>query len=206
MKSANFLAVLIAGSFWAVSRANAEAVKYDGNGIYTADAPTTDFTAPNEPFSFEFTVPQTVPQSNPQPGPLFVETSILSGSFTFEGRTIPATSGFYQFSNSAGNRTDIVLDAPTLTIDITGPEGVLGLIFDLNADRTEAIFRTGEVGVGGPGPVNFSSNGANVTAPAEYGNLVGTAVPVPESPSFVLVALGASLATPLLIRRQKLIA
>jgi hypothetical protein len=150
-------------------------------------------------FSFEFTVPQTVPTVfGNQPLPLLVDAPIFSGSFTFEGRTIPASSGLFIYSDTLGNQTRI--DLQTFLII-----GTFGSIFDVNTDRTEATFRTGEVGqFPAFGNVEFSSNGANVVAHADYAGLDGTAVPVPEPPSFVLVALGASLAAPLLIRRQKL--
>jgi hypothetical protein len=184
-----------------MSRANAQAVNYDGNGIYTADANTTDFSAPNQPFSFEFTVPQTAPVGTNQnpPGPILVVAPILSGSFTFEGTTIPASSGLYTFSNTLGNETIIDLQTDLQTFAITGLFPTLFIPFHLNADRTEVTFPTGTFP--SPPPGFFGHVGSNQ---AEFAGLVGTAVPVPEPPSFVLVALGASLAAPLLIRRQKL--
>ncbi|HEY0793436.1 MAG TPA: hypothetical protein VGD78_20405 [Chthoniobacterales bacterium] len=178
----------------------AQEVMYDLTGTYATDQaqPATDLAAPGGLFDFHFLVPERVPITGSVNQPYYVNTPILSGTYQFGGITETTLSGSYQYAQSGYNRTSLLLHTAIATIDLEafgqGPGNLPPLALP-NADYSEALFRTGNLGQNDARYVAFSLAGGTQTA-VSIGSpvtIVGTTVPEPATAAYLAVGFVALL-------------
>jgi hypothetical protein len=98
----------------------AQDVTFDFSGTFPPNETVTPLTAPSASFLLEVTVAQSAPATPPN-GPLFVDTPVLHGSYSFKGQTYPSTSpSNYFFSNSGGNVEGFTLNTRFGKISLEG--------------------------------------------------------------------------------------
>ena len=171
----------------------AQDVLYDFTGTYDGTTPKTSLTVPGGAFAFEFLVPESVPNDTQSDQPFYINTPLLSGSYTFDGSLISISSGTYLYSNTEYNSATIDLNTPVADISL--------FFYDSGAlaGRPDASglshFETGNLS---GNPENNSVSGITFTplAAASFtinevpGSVVGTPVPTPEPSSLGLIAAG----------------
>lgn len=199
--------------FLGLSVASAQdTVRFDVWGNYPSQTLPSAVTQAGLPFDFSFTLNSTVSASDSLAvdGSLQWSGPVLAGSYTLNGVTTDALSGWFGFSSHLGNESHLQLDLPGDTVNLdsfawTG--GTLPVLLGSQEANGVRAFTIGDLGQATLSAAQWSFGGVDYfvsSLPVNVsGGLIPGVAPVPEPSTCALLAVSALALTGWTIRRAK---